>query len=78
MNIAYDVFYWFWKPFWPKLAFIDFNFLDVVSCFGFFLRSMKHPTMPREPKFQIPAHHKKIKCCESWNDMSSLTYQQQQ
>ncbi|XP_044507073.1 protein WVD2-like 4 isoform X2 [Mangifera indica] len=41
-------------------------------------RSMKHPTMPREPKFQIPAHHKKIKCCESWNDMSSLTYQQQQ
>ncbi|XP_061369305.1 microtubule-destabilizing protein 60-like [Gastrolobium bilobum] len=32
-------------------------------------RSMKHPTIPREPKFHIP-HHKKIKCCLSWNDMS--------
>ncbi|OMO85897.1 TPX2 family protein [Corchorus olitorius] len=33
-------------------------------------RSSKHPTIPREPKFHIP-HHKKIKCCMSWNDLSS-------
>uniref|UniRef100_A0A5B6YM61 Putative caldesmon isoform X1 n=1 Tax=Davidia involucrata TaxID=16924 RepID=A0A5B6YM61_DAVIN len=31
-------------------------------------RSMKDPTMPRDPKFHIP-QHKKIKCCMSWNDM---------
>ncbi|KAK4279442.1 hypothetical protein QN277_011227 [Acacia crassicarpa] len=36
-------------------------------------RSMKHPTIPREPKFHIP-QHKKIKCCLSWNDISSYTY----
>ncbi|XP_031257646.1 uncharacterized protein LOC116115649 isoform X3 [Pistacia vera] len=41
-------------------------------------RSMKHPTIPRDPKFQMPPHHKKIKCCVSWNNMSSFTYQQQQ
>lgn len=34
------------------------------------MRSMKHPTKPREPKFHIP-QHKKIKCCLSWNDISS-------
>ncbi|OMO73256.1 TPX2 protein family [Corchorus capsularis] len=33
-------------------------------------RSSKHPTIPREPKFHMP-HHKKIKCCISWNDLSS-------
>ncbi|KAJ7974330.1 protein TPX2 [Quillaja saponaria] len=37
-------------------------------------RSMKHPTIPREPKFHIP-HHKKIKCCLSWNDLSSCTFE---
>ncbi|KAA8547925.1 hypothetical protein F0562_004354 [Nyssa sinensis] len=31
-------------------------------------RSMKHPTIPREPNFHNP-QHKKIKCCMSWNDM---------
>ncbi|XP_043723542.1 uncharacterized protein LOC122670652 isoform X2 [Telopea speciosissima] len=31
-------------------------------------RSLKHPTVPREPKFHIP-QHKKIKCM-SWNDIS--------
>ncbi|XP_028786656.1 uncharacterized protein LOC114742599 [Neltuma alba] len=36
-------------------------------------RSMKHPTIPREPKFHIP-QHKKIKYCLSWNDISSYTY----
>ncbi|KAI4352492.1 hypothetical protein L6164_006741 [Bauhinia variegata] len=35
-------------------------------------RSMKHPTIPKEPKFHIP-HHKKIKCCTSWSDMSPYT-----
>ncbi|XP_004489454.1 microtubule-destabilizing protein 60 [Cicer arietinum] len=34
-------------------------------------RSMKHPTIPREPKFHIP-HHKKIKCL-SWNEMRSYS-----
>ncbi|KAF2313650.1 hypothetical protein GH714_012581 [Hevea brasiliensis] len=38
-------------------------------------RSMKHPTVPKEPKFHIP-QHKKIKCCLSWNDLSTFTYQQ--
>ncbi|OAY60242.1 uncharacterized protein LOC110622571 [Manihot esculenta] len=38
-------------------------------------RSMKHPTVPREPKFHIP-QHKKIKSCLSWNDLSTFTYQQ--
>ncbi|PON40776.1 TPX [Parasponia andersonii] len=38
-------------------------------------RSMKHPTIPREPKFHIP-QQKKIKCCLSWNDASSFTFQQ--
>uniref|UniRef100_A0A2N9H076 TPX2 C-terminal domain-containing protein n=1 Tax=Fagus sylvatica TaxID=28930 RepID=A0A2N9H076_FAGSY len=37
-------------------------------------RSMKHPTVPRDPKFHIP-QHKKIKCCLSWNDISTYTYQ---
>ncbi|XP_027358857.1 protein TPX2 [Abrus precatorius] len=32
-------------------------------------RSMKHPTIPRDPKFHLP-HHKKIKCLLSWNDMN--------
>lgn len=36
-------------------------------------RSVKHPTIPREPKFHMP-EHKKIKCCLSWND--SYTCQQ--
>ncbi|KAG2711012.1 hypothetical protein I3760_04G057600 [Carya illinoinensis] len=36
-------------------------------------RSMKHPTLPREPKFHIP-QQKKIKCCQSWNDTSTYTY----
>ncbi|XP_057487924.1 microtubule-destabilizing protein 60-like [Actinidia eriantha] len=31
-------------------------------------RSMKHPTIPKEPKIHIP-QQKKIKCCMSWNDM---------
>ncbi|OVA00774.1 TPX2 [Macleaya cordata] len=34
-------------------------------------RSVKHPTIPKEPKFHIP-HHKKIKCM-SWNDMNIYT-----
>ncbi|GAV65702.1 TPX2 domain-containing protein, partial [Cephalotus follicularis] len=33
-------------------------------------RSMKHPTIPKEPKFHIP-QHKKMKCSLSWNDISS-------
>ncbi|KAL9323502.1 hypothetical protein ACSQ67_008359 [Phaseolus vulgaris] len=34
-------------------------------------RSMKHPTIPREPKLQLPQlQHKKIKCMFSWNDMN--------
>ncbi|XWS44377.1 hypothetical protein CRYUN_Cryun15aG0039800 [Craigia yunnanensis] len=37
-------------------------------------RSSKNPTIPREPKFHIP-QHKKIKCCISWNDMSTYTFQ---
>ncbi|KAL6139845.1 hypothetical protein ACLB2K_058146 [Fragaria x ananassa] len=38
-------------------------------------RSMKHPTIPKDPKFHIP-QHKKIKRCMSWNDdMSSYSYQ---
>lgn len=40
-------------------------------------RSVKHPTVPKEPKFHIP-QHKKIKCCVSWNDMSSYTCNQQE
>ncbi|XP_030468136.2 microtubule-destabilizing protein 60-like isoform X1 [Syzygium oleosum] len=36
-------------------------------------RSLKNPTIPREPKFHIP-QQKKIKCCLSWNDMSPYTY----
>nr|AFK45180.1 unknown [Lotus japonicus] len=32
-------------------------------------RSMKHPTIPREPKFHIP-HHKKLKCYSPWNEMN--------
>ncbi|CAL5325899.1 unnamed protein product [Camellia sinensis] len=35
-------------------------------------RSVKHPTMPKDPKFHIPPQHKKIKCCMSWNDLLSL------
>ncbi|EOA32601.1 hypothetical protein CARUB_v10015894mg [Capsella rubella] len=44
-------------------------------------RSNKHPTIPRDPKFNIP-QHKKIRCCStsSWSDtgsyMSDLLYQQ--
>lgn len=38
-------------------------------------RSMKHPTVPREPRFHIP-QHKKIKCCLSWSDVSSYTCDQ--
>ncbi|KAL5080310.1 hypothetical protein RYX36_008731 [Vicia faba] len=34
-------------------------------------RSMKHPTIPKEPKFHIP-HHKKIKCL-SLNEMNSYS-----
>jgi hypothetical protein len=34
-------------------------------------RSMKHPTIPKEPKFHIP-HHKKIKCL-SLNEMRSYS-----
>ncbi|KAK2983699.1 hypothetical protein RJ640_002096 [Escallonia rubra] len=33
-------------------------------------RSERHPTVPKEPRFHIP-HHKKIKCCMSWNDIYS-------
>ncbi|KAI3976750.1 hypothetical protein MKX01_008608 [Papaver californicum] len=33
-------------------------------------RSVKHPTIPKEPKFHIP-HHKRIKCM-SWSDVSSI------
>ncbi|KAI3835083.1 hypothetical protein MKX03_016769 [Papaver bracteatum] len=33
-------------------------------------RSVKHPTVPKEPKFHIP-HHKRIKCM-SWSDVSSI------
>ncbi|KAL5582193.1 hypothetical protein UlMin_014635 [Ulmus minor] len=33
-------------------------------------RSMKNPTIPKEPRFHIP-QHKKIKCCVAWNDLSS-------
>ncbi|WCJ25620.1 TPX2 (targeting protein for Xklp2) protein family [Euphorbia peplus] len=36
-------------------------------------RSMKHPTVPRDPKFHIP-EHKKMKCCQSWDDMSMSTF----
>ncbi|CAL0317171.1 unnamed protein product [Lupinus luteus] len=35
-------------------------------------RSMKHPTIPKEPRFHIP-QHKKIKCCMSWNDMNQCS-----
>ncbi|CAH8258991.1 unnamed protein product [Arabidopsis lyrata] len=44
-------------------------------------RSNKHPTIPRDPKFNIP-QRKKIRCCStsSWSDtgsyMSDLLYQQ--
>ncbi|KAK2663301.1 hypothetical protein Ddye_001875 [Dipteronia dyeriana] len=39
-------------------------------------RSMKHPTIPKEPKFHMP-EQKKIKCSlSSWSDVSSITYQQ--
>ncbi|KAL3526572.1 hypothetical protein ACH5RR_011228 [Cinchona calisaya] len=31
-------------------------------------RSMRNPTIPREPKFRVP-QQKKIKCCMSWNDL---------
>ncbi|TYG52255.1 hypothetical protein E1A91_D09G011000v1 [Gossypium mustelinum] len=37
-------------------------------------RSTKNPTIPKEPKFHI-SQHKKIKCCISWSDMSSYTFQ---
>ncbi|KAF8408190.1 hypothetical protein HHK36_007332 [Tetracentron sinense] len=35
-------------------------------------RSLKHPTIPREPKFHIPHHKKK---CMSWNDFNIYTHQ---
>lgn len=34
---------------------------NMVLLFSLFTRSMKHPTIPREPKFHMP-QHKKIKC----------------
>ncbi|GAB4827352.1 hypothetical protein Ancab_034239 [Ancistrocladus abbreviatus] len=34
-------------------------------------RSVKYPTVPKEPKFHIP-QHKKIKCCLSWNDFEHI------
>ncbi|XWS30184.1 hypothetical protein CRYUN_Cryun24cG0095700 [Craigia yunnanensis] len=37
-------------------------------------RSLKHSTIPKEPKFHIQ-QHKRIKCCISWNDMSTYTFQ---
>ncbi|EXB38085.1 hypothetical protein L484_021006 [Morus notabilis] len=37
-------------------------------------RSMKHPTIPREPKFHAP-QHKKIKSCLSLSDFGSYTSQ---
>ncbi|CAL5367675.1 unnamed protein product [Camellia sinensis] len=37
-------------------------------------RSMKHCTIPKEPKFHIPPQHKKIKCGMCWDDM--FTHQQ--
>lgn len=52
-------------------------FLAIINyshCCFICLRSMKHPTVPREPKFHIP-QHKKIKCCLSWDDISSYAYQ---
>ncbi|MCL7024705.1 hypothetical protein MKW94_006653 [Papaver nudicaule] len=33
-------------------------------------RSVKNPTIPKEPKFHVP-HHKRIKCM-SWSDVSSI------
>ncbi|CAA7038616.1 unnamed protein product [Microthlaspi erraticum] len=37
-------------------------------------RSSKHPTIPRDPKFNIP-QHKKIRCCSSssWSETGSYT-----
>ena len=52
-------------------------FLAIINyshCCFTCLRSMKNPTVPREPKFHIP-QHKKIKCCLSWDDISSYAYQ---
>ncbi|KAM2858796.1 hypothetical protein COP2_024292 [Malus domestica] len=37
-------------------------------------RSMKHPTIPKEPKFHVP-QNKKIKCYLSWDEMSTYTYE---
>ncbi|KAM7280414.1 hypothetical protein ACFE04_007548 [Oxalis oulophora] len=34
-------------------------------------RSSRHPTIPREPKFHIPQHYKKL--CTSWSDTASET-----
>ncbi|XP_047165724.1 SART-1 family protein DOT2 [Vigna umbellata] len=37
-------------------------------------RSMKHPTVPREPKLHLPqVQHKKMKCLLSWNDMNTYS-----
>lgn len=44
-----------------------------LSCLDL-LRSMKHPTMANEAKLR---RHKKIKFCQSWNDVSSYSYDQQ-
>lgn len=52
---------------------VDVRFL-IISCF-FVVRSMKHPTIPKEPKFHVP-QQKKIKSCLSWNDIGSYTYQE--
>ncbi|KAF5725398.1 caldesmon isoform X1 [Tripterygium wilfordii] len=38
-------------------------------------RSLKHPTIPRDPKFHIP-QHKRMKCCPSWSDLSTFTFEQ--
>ncbi|XP_050230498.1 microtubule-destabilizing protein 60 [Mercurialis annua] len=38
-------------------------------------RSMKHLTIPKDPKFHIP-QSKKIKSCVSWNDMCTFTYEE--
>lgn len=60
-----------------KFVCIVLLFLNYVKVLLWFVsRSMKHPTIPKDPKFHLPPHHKKIKCCASWNDMSSFTSQQ--
>ncbi|CAN0925592.1 Microtubule-destabilizing protein 60 [Linum grandiflorum] len=38
-------------------------------------RSMKQPTVPKEPRFHVP-QYKKIKCGSSWSDLSTFTFHQ--